>query len=585
MRILIFIVFISLNTKGLTTVPSSCLTLIDSLESEIIFNEYLTDESKTQKTIDLIEYAKEIDFKKKDLFLSYAEINLANIREINDFILYNYIELTENCDISNPAERRVFLGSIFQISGIYRHNNATELSIQFIQKGINLIEKENLTDYPWIQDYYNHIGVAFLSKGDYENCKIALNEALLYGKKKAPLQDAMVEYNLSFLNFEINNLDAAIDHQEKACATLKQINKLNSFPELYARYGNSLGSLAFFYYKNQDIEVANSTALRAKKVYEKIETYDSGRYPHLYTLINISIDKKLNEQIHQLLLDIEFVANKIETGKFNFLLLLSDSYARMENTSKENSYLNSAYFQFRVENDSIIFNLQKYNSKLQSEMLMHEKKRFISEKEELNRQSIFNTVIISVISLFLITIIYTFYIKTRNKKDILEKEKKISKIELEKTEIKSKLTESELNEKRLIANRLASHIKLKQHTETVFLQKIKELKRSNPQNIETEISQLQIKMINLIGIDQNYEQRLEVNDLNQEFRAKLKKNHPDLNDKEMQFCTYLILNLTTKEIGSITNQSDGAIRVYKNRLKNKLVGKQKMEILEYLQSI
>jgi hypothetical protein len=582
---IISIILVAFGISGFGQNISVCESYVDVLETEIIFNEYLTDELITEKLIVLIDQVQKNDFEKKDLFLQYAAINLANLQGDPDKVLYQFIELTENCDTKDQTELRIFLGCILQISNIYRGNNANELSIQFIQKGLNQIEKKELTDYPWAQDFYNNISVDFLSKGDYTGCKTALNKALLYGKNKTPLQDAMIEYNLSFFYFEVQNIDSAIFHQENACAHFKQIENLQTFPHLYSRYGNSLGSLALFYYQNNELEKAKSTATLAKMVYDKIESFDGGRYPYLYTLINIAIDENKNDEITQLVQDIELVANHIENGKFNFFQLLSDSYTRIGNPEEEINYLGLAYSQFQIENDSVIVNLQKYNTKLQSEMLNHEKNRFLTEKTELKRQSLFNTIIISLISAFLITVLYIFYIKTRNKKDLLEKEKKISKIELEKREIKTKLTESELNEKKLVANRLASHIKLKQQTESAFLQKIKELKRTHPENIEAEISQLQVKMMNLIGIDQNYEHQLKVNDLNQEFRIKLKEQHPDLSDKEMQFCTYLTLNLTSKEIGSLTNQTDGAIRVYKNRLKNKLIGKQQMDITQYLQNI
>lgn len=584
-KLFLILLLLAIRLEGFSQNNSSCQGFLENLEADIVFNEYLEDSVKVEEISKLLEKVSNEKFDDKSICVKYAQVNLSFTKDNNDQVLYDFLELTEICDLSKSLDLRIYLGSLLQISSVFRKNNAIDLSLNYIEKGIAIIEKESLINYPWIQDFYNNAGVDFLSIGDYENCRVALDEALKFKGQRDFLQDAMVEYNLSFLHYELGNIDSAIFHQKNTYTYLENIKDLSSYPDLYVRYGNSLGSLALFYYINNESDLAQEAALKAKAVFDSIDTFDSGRYPYLFTLIKVGIDRNDKAQIDNTLAQIKLVAEKVDEGRFNFYQLLSSSYKSIGDSNEEINYLRLSYKRFQEENSDIINKLEQYNSKLQIQILQREKLRFQNEKSALRRKALFYTSIISLIFMFLFIVLYLFYLRAKNKTNLLEKEKEIARIEYEKNEIKAQLTESELNEKRLVTKRLASHIKLKQQTEAAFLEKIKELKQKKPENIEAEISELHVKMVNLINIDQNLEENIQVNDLNQEFRAKMKKAHPELSEKDLQFCTYLLLNLSAKEIGSITNKEAGAIRVYKNRIKNKLFGKADINLVEYLQNI
>lgn len=587
MRFFLLHLLILIGFAGFSQNENTYEKFINALEKDIVFNEYISDEERIQKIDQLIKSAKEESFDKQDNLIRYAQLNRNLTKNKNDYdqSLYDYVELTETCDTTNPNDLRVYLGCLLQISYILRESSAFELSLEYIENGIDIIENRKLKTYPWTQDFYNDAGVDLLSLGEYERCHSALKKALSCGGKKDHVQDAMIEFNFSFLYYELDNLDSAIIHQKNTCSELEKIESIQSYPAIYIRYGNSLGSLSIFYFLNNNHEKAEEYALKAKSVLDATNLFDSGRYPHLFTLISLAIKSKNAPKIKSHLEEIKQIAEKVDQGRFNFYLLLSDSYKEIGNTEQETRFLNLAYTRAQEENGSLVSKLQNYNTKLQSQILQREKIRFQKEKQELSANAARVTLIVSLVLITISTVLYILYIRLRTKKNLLEKEKEISRIELSKNEIKSKLDESELSEKRLVMTRLASHIKLKQQTESAFLQKIKELKRNKPQNIEAEISELQVKMINLISMDQNFDYLLHEKDLDQEFKTKLKNSHPELTEKELQFCAYLLLGLSTKEISSITNKSDGATRVYKTRLKNKLILEDEAELTEYLQKI
>lgn len=55
-----------------------------------------------------------------------------------------------------------------------------------------------------------------------------------------------------------------------------------------------------------------------------------------------------------------------------------------------------------------------------------------------------------------------------------------------------------------------------------------------------------------------------------EFYQKLQSINPELSTNERRLCAFLKLNMTTKEIASITHQSPRSIEVARTRLRKKL---------------
>ena len=70
-----------------------------------------------------------------------------------------------------------------------------------------------------------------------------------------------------------------------------------------------------------------------------------------------------------------------------------------------------------------------------------------------------------------------------------------------------------------------------------------------------------------------------------DFYEKLHHTHPDLSPNERRLCAFLKLNMTTKEIGSITGQSQRAIEMARSRLRKKLqLNSREDNLIEYLAS-
>jgi DNA-binding CsgD family transcriptional regulator len=70
-----------------------------------------------------------------------------------------------------------------------------------------------------------------------------------------------------------------------------------------------------------------------------------------------------------------------------------------------------------------------------------------------------------------------------------------------------------------------------------------------------------------------------------EFLKRLKEKHPGISPRELDLSTYLLMNMSTKEIAEIMNISGGGVELARYRLRKKLELNKKENLIGYLMSI
>lgn len=73
-----------------------------------------------------------------------------------------------------------------------------------------------------------------------------------------------------------------------------------------------------------------------------------------------------------------------------------------------------------------------------------------------------------------------------------------------------------------------------------------------------------------------------IQEINAQFFDRLIENHPNLSKRERELCSYIRLQLSTKEIASLTNATVNTIYVTKNRLRSKLNLKSNVQVDSYI---
>ena len=70
-----------------------------------------------------------------------------------------------------------------------------------------------------------------------------------------------------------------------------------------------------------------------------------------------------------------------------------------------------------------------------------------------------------------------------------------------------------------------------------------------------------------------------------DFLKRLKEKHPTISPRELDLSTYLLMNMSTKEISEIMNISGGGVELARYRLRKKLDLEKKESLTGYLMRI
>lgn len=278
---------------------------------------------------------------------------------------------------------------------------------------------------------------------------------------------------------------------------------------------------------------------------------DSGYYysaEGYYNLMNNDFNKSIkSENLAKLYL------NK---GDFNPQMLLRSydilQWIYMTRGEYENAYINLKNLTdiyINLVNEEKIIELSKSVNELQNKRTQ--------EKNNSYKHTI-RIVIIALILALLATITY-FYASIQRRK-LLRRNLQLEE-EKHKNELKAK-------------DDLIKVKRLQQYQESIFIQglitQLKEISRSKEkENINTKIIDIirQLEGRNDISNWIEVEKSLEGN--NNTFLENLVKEHPDLTINERRLCTFIHLNMSTKEISNITNQTINGINAARTRLRKK----------------
>jgi tetratricopeptide (TPR) repeat protein len=197
----------------------------------------------------------------------------------------------------------------------------------------------------------------------------------------------------------------------------------------------------------------------------------------------------------------------------------------------------------------------------------------IEKDNEVKQQKTKLTYIILLSSVTLISVILAllfFLARSRNRRIELEKEKLEKNMLIKNKELTTNVLYL-LQKNELINSISARLLKLKAN-----------LKEENIAPVQKIIVDLQ--SITEKEVWEEFEYRFQ--SVHEEFYQNLKKKFPDLTPSEIKLAAFLRLNMTTKEIASITNQSVNSLETARYRLRKKLnITNQEVNLVNFLLDI
>ena len=166
------------------------------------------------------------------------------------------------------------------------------------------------------------------------------------------------------------------------------------------------------------------------------------------------------------------------------------------------------------------------------------------------------------------------------RQDQYQMEKQIEKLKREnlQTKILSK-------DKELVSNSL--QVVKKNKILNRIIQKLKEFDIDNmDDNMKYKFNKLNKSIIKEVNTDKSWKDlEKHIKNVHFDFLVRLKEKHPTISPRELDLSTFLLINMSTKEIAQIMNISNGGIELARYRLRKKLGLDRKENLTGFLMKI
>ncbi|WP_430402736.1 tetratricopeptide repeat protein [Fluviicola sp.] len=369
---------------------------------------------------------------------------------------------------------------------------------------------------------YNNLAAVFISQNDYEMALVYFRNALDLNKQvKNQSYESSILNNIGICHLEQRELDLASHYFQKSFKIRKQVGD-----ELgQAQVLNSLG-------KN---EVFRGNFSKASEYFEQALSLGRKTGSNSSTLISLESLSTINDTL----------------GNYKEALYYYKKYKELNDQI------------FNLESKTAIASLEEAHQREQ------DKKAYELKLKQNESDKLRNLVLVVILFLvLLVAVFFIFVMRSRIRTAQLQQDKLT--LERENLDLAHKTLEEDLEfkERELTAKALFM-LKNTELLERVMenLQKAKRsLSKESQQQIQEIITDLQL------GQRNNGWEEFEVHftRVHSQFYESLQDKFPNLTSNEKKLCAFLRLNMSTKDISAITNQSVNSITVARTRLRKKL---------------
>lgn len=460
----------------------------------------------------------------------------------------------------------------------FQYDNA----LQFISENLELFnEFKDISNQVLI---YEEIGLLYLAFDDFDQAFFYLTKALsYYENSKDQKKEAFILSRIGII-FRNNDLEKAKEYLEKSLEISIKINDSIGI-------SRDLNNIAYYYNKLKVYDTAKVYYQQAMLINENIGNWDYYA-TNLLNLANIEKKTNNNEGSIKLYTQLTYAFDSLnKKNKYALVFLhLGEAYLNLKDYKKAIGYFayadslgqkfsltsvkrNSKWGLYHCYNEQGKYELAiKYleeqhelDNNLRSKRNFQELTRLelqfkndqLVRKKMWEQQRLkFILYFTLVVLLFFIAFLFQLFRKQKFKMAKQKLEQKVLQNELEGKE--RELTSLVLNMIRLNEKKLSiiAYLRKQKHR----------LKKENQNVIDTTIQDLEYDQDAKVW--EEFEMRF--NNVNGEFYKKLASRFPDLTINEKRLCAFLLMNMTTKEISSITGQSTEAIGKGRTRLRKKL---------------
>ncbi|GAB2629491.1 tetratricopeptide repeat protein [Belliella aquatica] len=478
------------------------------------------------------------DEKKEGLISIYIRLAFAHDQKFNFDSLIYWQHHVEN-EVSLNSEYR---GMILLLKGLESsYNAAYSKSIEFLLEAAKIFEERNQSAN--LAKAYQSMAFDFHQMGDFESQEFYLLKQIQIEQALGNSMELIEAYNNLGVSYKKrDSLDRALFYYELANQELTVVKS----PFLTAQ---NLTNRANIFEKLEDYPAAESLFLECEQLSEQhdiaygvlLSNVNLGNLYRMMKKYSLS-EARLNKALS--------LAKSLKFKKEEALVFERLAWLERDRGAFDAAYDNlSRYYSLNdsLVNESVRNTATELKTKYESEKKENEIIRLSNDK-------LYQQYIMALMGVFLVMLLFVIY-WWRNKNQLIQ--------------VKLDLAEN-LNQVKSEALKLRENDLLQQTMEKVALKdqmqdlvnKIKE--GTSNEKIENQVRAIELKQNPWNDLVEKFKL------LHPQFIEKLTIAYPQLTQNDLELCSLIKMNLSTKEIGQILRITDQSVRTKKYRLLKKL---------------
>ncbi len=538
-----------------------------------------------------LEIARSEGFRKEEAYSLklLADISF-NVNEFREAIRY-YTWSAEVEKHSGGDETNEYINRLGDIGYCYLMQNDYNHALEFFDKALELAKKTGNEEE--IASNYNNIGTIYVEWGDFGKSIDQFQRAMEIDRRTSRDDQISIDLNNIGKVYELwGKFELAVHYYQEALVIEQKANnkariavRLNNLGTVYKAWKKYPEALS---YLQQALVIerglGDSVKVGKRLAYIGSTYLAMGEYEQSYSFLNqalpilTSMDipdelARLHNSFGKYFLAIKDYSRAVVHLKMsqehamaaNLKPLQMSNFETLASVYEKMNYYPealSAFKQLMIIKDSVFTNqsnakLAEFQAKFENEKMSLENERLKNEaRQKQNRNIILGVVLISLV-LILLAFLFIYRLRAKNSRQAQDI--------AEQAAIRYQL-DIELKNKELTCKAMS----IIQNNETLS-EMVVGIENAIDKGESIEGFQTVLRNLRNIERDKSWNEfEVRFTQVHKDFYDRLYETFPDLTPNEKKLCAFLRLNMTTKDIASITHQSVHSINVARTRLRRKM---------------
>lgn len=467
-------------------------------------------------------------------------------------------------------EGMAFANRVIGVSHWARGNH--DSGLKYLLDALRLYQ--SLNDTLGIANATMNMALVYRDQEDYDNAfpRFFLSYDIF---KRLDRKDRLINTanHLGKTYYRIGRYEKARQYFEEAFSLSQEINFLYGLADSY----HNLGTLS---HKQQQLDTALTYYEQSLKIQKKIDDWEGAAHTML-SIGSVYADMKQYRLAEEKLHISEDWAHIVSSK-----MILSDIYLKLkEMYAAQGKYQQSlTYFEAYTAMQDSVLNAQKarelariehqheLEKKEQQLTIQEQKIALLKQESKIKVLWVYLLVIGIILASGLGFLLFRLQqVKNEKKRVLLEKQRRLTEIELENTRLKEEELTQELEHKHKELTSYSLNFIQKNELVEDIRESIQLLKKNSDQATRSKLDQIQRSLNTNFQIDREWEDfRVHFEKVHQSFFDLLKQKFPELTPNDLKLCTLVRLNMNLKESSRILGISPESVKTARYRLRKKL---------------